>query len=67
MMKKSIIQSERQRPHAIELMKDIYASHVADPKCGMGVNCPMMLSLKKQIEEAEQVLGRDFSRPFGLK
>jgi hypothetical protein len=40
MMSKSIVQSERQRPRAIELMKDIYASHVADLKCGLGANCP---------------------------
>ena len=67
MMKKSIIQSERQRPRSLELMKDIYASHVADKSCGMGVNCPMMLDLKKRIDEEEQLNGGNFSRPFGLK
>jgi len=68
MMKQSqsIIQSERQKPRAIALMKDIYASHVVDPNCGLGENCPMMLNLKKRIDEEEQ-LDRDFSRPFGLK
>jgi hypothetical protein len=69
MMSKSIIQSERQRPRSIELMKDIYASHVADPKCGLGANCPMMLDLKKKIEAEEALLepGSNFSRSSGLK
>jgi len=67
-MQKTIIQSERQRPRSIELMKDIYASHVADQKCGLGVNCPMMLDLKNRIDEEERLLnGSNFSRPFGLK
>ena len=70
MMTKSIIQSERQRPRSLELMKDIYASHVADKNCGLGVNCPQMVSLKKQIDEVEQQIldsGSNFSRSFGLK
>jgi hypothetical protein len=67
-MSKSIIQSERLRPRAIELMREIYASHVADQKCGLGASCPMMLDLKKRIEEEEKLLGNgDFSRSFGLR
>jgi len=67
-MNKSIVQSERQRPRAVELMKDIYASHVSDQKCGLGEACPMMADLKKRIEDEEKLLGSDnFSRPFGLK
>jgi hypothetical protein len=65
-MTKNMIQSERQRPRAVELMKDIYVSHVQDPTCGLGERCPMMVDLKKRIEEAEAALG-DLSRPFGLK
>jgi len=69
MMNKNIIQSERQVTRAIELMKEHYASHVADPKCELGVNCPMMLNLKRRIEEEERLLnsGSNFSRSFGLK
>jgi len=67
-MSKSIVQSERQRPRAIELMKGIYASHVSDTKCGLGEMCPMMVDLKKRIEDEEKLLGSgNFSRPFGLK
>ena len=67
MMSKSIIQSERQRPRSIELMKDIYASHVAD--CKHGDRCPMMLDLKKRIDDEERLLepGSNISRSFGLK
>ena len=43
-MKKSILQSERQRPRAVDLMKSIYSSHVADPNCGLGEQCPMMMT-----------------------
>jgi hypothetical protein len=70
MMKtKSIVQSERQRPRAVEIMKDIYASHVADKSCGLGANCPVMISLKNQIAEEERLIntGSNFSRSFGLK
>jgi hypothetical protein len=67
MMDKSIVQSERQRPRAVELMKGIYVSHVADPKCGLGEQCPMMIDLKKRIEEEEALLGDNFPRSFGLK
>lgn len=67
MMKKSIVQSERQRPRAIQLMKEIYASHIVDPNCGLGENCPMMVDLKKRIEEEERLLNGNFSRSFGLK
>ena len=69
MMSKSIIQSERQRPRSIELMKVIYASHIKDPNCGLGENCPMMLDLKKRIEAEERLLepGSNFSRSFGLE
>ena len=67
-MTKSILQSERQRPRAVELMKDIYASHVQDPACGLGERCPMMVDLKKRIEAEESLLaGDNFSRPLGLK
>jgi hypothetical protein len=68
-MKKSIVQSERQRPRAVDLMKSIYSSHLADPNCGLGDNCPMMIDLKKRIEEEERLLdnGSNFSRSFGLK
>jgi hypothetical protein len=48
-------------------MKDIYASHVQDPTCGLGDRCPMMVDLKKQIEEQEALLLNGDSRPFGLK
>lgn len=68
MSNKSIVQSERQRPRAIQLMKSIYASHTADPACGLGTKCPMMVDLKKRIEEEEKLLsGQNFPRPFGLK
>jgi hypothetical protein len=67
MITKSIVQSERQRPRAIELMKDIYVSHVKDPNCGLGERCPMMLDLKKRIEEEEALLGDNFPRSFGPK
>lgn len=68
-MKKSIVQSERQRPRAVDLMKAIYTSHIADPNCGLGDNCPMMIDLKKRIEEEERLLdnGSNFPRSFGLK
>ena len=68
-MMKSIVQSERQRPRAIQLMRDIYASHVADPNCGLGEQCPMMQDLKKQIELEERLLDNasNFSRSLGLK
>lgn len=46
-------------------MKDIYTSHVADPKCGLGERCPMMIDLKKRIEEEETLLGGTFSRSSG--
>jgi hypothetical protein len=68
MMSKSIIQSERQRPRSIELMKEIYASHVAD--CKHGENCPSMIDLRKNIEAAEaegSLESGNFSRSFGLK
>jgi hypothetical protein len=66
-MKKSIVQSERQRPRAVELMKAIYSSHAAE--CKDGDKCPMMIDLKKRIEEEERLLdhGSNFSRSFGLK
>ena len=50
-------------------MKAIYTSHVADPNCGLGDKCPMMIDLKKRIEEEERLLtnGSNFSRSFGLK
>jgi hypothetical protein len=50
-------------------MKDIYASHVKDPNCGLGDGCPMMLDLKKRIEAEEALLepGSNISRSFGLK
>jgi len=48
-------------------MKGIYVSHVADPKCGLGEQCPMMIDLKKRIEEEEALLGDNFPRSFGLK
>ena len=49
-------------------MKSIYSSHVADPNCGLGENCPMMVDLKKRIEEEEKLLDeRNFSLDFGLK
>jgi len=69
MSKKSIVQSDRQRPRAIELMKGIYASHIADPRCGKGENCPMMLNLKSRIEEEERILNseRNSPRSFGLE
>jgi hypothetical protein len=74
MMSKSVIQSERQRPRAIELMKDIYASeytrHLTDPsRCGLlPEECPMMANLKKDIEEQEKLLNQgNSSRSFGLK
>ncbi len=68
-MNKSIVQSERQRPRAVEIMKDIYASHIADPNCPYGgEKCPMMQDLKKQIETEEALLpGHVFSRSFELK
>jgi hypothetical protein len=67
-MTKTIIQSERQRPRVVEIMKDIYASHIQDPTCGLGDLCPMMVDLKKRIEAEEALLaGDNFSRPLGLK
>lgn len=66
-MKNSIVQSERQRPRAIDLMKDIYSSHITD--CKLGEKCPTMIDLKKRIEEEERILngGSNFNRSFGLK
>lgn len=66
MTTKSIVQSERQRPRAVEIMKDIYVSHTKDPNCGLGERCPMMIDLKKRIQEEEALLG-DFPRSFGPK
>jgi hypothetical protein len=66
-MTKTIIQSERQRPRAVELMKALYASHVQDTTCGLGERCPMMVDLKKRIEAEEALLAGDTLRPFGLK
>lgn len=54
-MKKSIVQSERQRPRAVQLMKAIYSSHTADPTCKLGQHCPMMIDLKKRIDEEERL------------
>jgi hypothetical protein len=49
-------------------MKDIYASHTKDPNCGLGERCPMMVDLKKRIEEQERLQdGSNFPRSFGLK
>jgi len=50
-------------------MKGIYASHIADPRCGKGENCPMMLNLKSRIEEEERILNseRNSPRSFGLE
>jgi hypothetical protein len=67
MMTKDIIQSERQRPRAVEIMKDIYVSHVQDPTCGLGETCPMMVNLKKRIEAEEALLAGESARVFGLK
>ena len=47
-------------------MKDIYVSHTKDPNCGLGERCPMMIDLKKRIQEEEALLG-DFPRSFGPK
>jgi len=66
-MNKTIIQSERQRPRAVAVMKGIYASHVQDPTCGLGERCPMMVDLKQRIEAEEALLAGDTLRPFGLK
>jgi len=68
MMSKSIVLSERLRPRAIELMKDMYVAHAADPNCpwakdGRGTECPKMVELKQRIEEEEKLLGvGNFSR-----
>lgn len=48
-----IILSERQKPRSLQLMKDIYAAHLADPKCELGEGCPMLLNLKAQIAQLE--------------
>jgi hypothetical protein len=50
----SIVLSERQRPRALQLMKATYASHTHDPACGLGEQCPQMMSLKLRIEELER-------------
>jgi hypothetical protein len=49
----NLIKSERQKPYALELYKNIYAAHIVDPKCGLGENCPKMLELKRRIKELE--------------
>jgi hypothetical protein len=68
MSNRNILQSERQRPRAVELMKAIYESHTHDPNCGLGEACPQMVDLKKRIEEYESNLAGDsLTRPLGLK
>lgn len=50
---RNIILSERQKPRALELYQNIYAAHVADPKCGLRDRCPMMVDLAKRIKVLE--------------
>jgi hypothetical protein len=50
---KNLILSERQKPRALELYRKFYASHVVDPTCGLGDNCPMMVELKAKIAALE--------------
>jgi hypothetical protein len=52
-MMRDIIQSERQKPRALELYQAIYAAHIVDPKCGLGERCPMMVELKAKITALE--------------
>lgn len=59
---KKIVLSERQNPRSLQLMKDIYASHRADPRCEMGEKCPMLLKLKAQIEGLEDEMSAQKSR-----
>lgn len=67
MMSNSIVLSERQRPRAIQIMKELYASH-ACPTRAVGMDCSMMVSLRQRIEEEEKLLDeRDPSRSFGSK
>lgn len=72
-MTKNILQSERQRPRAVEFMKEAYTQqrtqHMADPNwCDFSVEtCPMMVDLKKRIEAEEALLAGAPARFFGLK
>jgi hypothetical protein len=50
---RELIQSERQKPRALELYRAIYAAHIVDPKCGLGERCPMMVDLKTKIKALE--------------
>jgi hypothetical protein len=51
---KNIVLSERQKPHALQSMKDIYAAHSSE--CSDGVSCRVMVMLKRDIEALEQEL-----------
>lgn len=55
----NIILSERQKPRSLQLMKDIYAAHLADPKCELNSQCPMLLSLKTRIDSLEADLRKN--------
>ena len=51
-MMRNLIQSERQKPRALELLKAIYAAHNANP-CGLGERCPVEADLKARIKALE--------------
>ena len=51
---KSIILSDRQKPRSLQLLKTIYAAHLADPRCELGENCPQLRATKAKIEELER-------------
>jgi hypothetical protein len=54
-MKKNIVLSERQKPRALETMKNIYAAHSAT--CSDGASCHFMVNLKREIKSLEGQLG----------
>lgn len=51
---KNLVLSDRQKPRTLQLLKDIYTAHLADPKCELGENCPQLKATKAKIEELER-------------
>ena len=54
---KSIVLSDRQKPRTLQLLKSIYAAHLADEKCELKENCPQLKATKAKIEELERESG----------
>lgn len=50
----NILLSERQKARTLQLLKDMYTAHLADPECELGENCPQLQKTKATIEKMEQ-------------